>query len=115
MVNSIKDRPTPPQDPEVQDVKFFAAIGYIYILCFVPLILKKGNKFAEFHGKQALALFILEIAASILKVVPALGDLVFTVAFVVLGIFSLIGITKVLMGEYWEMPVIYEIAHRINL
>ena len=106
---------TPLHDPEIQDAKFFAALGYLHILCFVPLLLKKGNKFAQFHGKQALVLFILEIAASILKVVPALCDLVFTVAFVVLGILSLIGIMKVLMGECWEMPVIYEIAHRINL
>jgi len=56
-----------PQDAEVQDAKFFAAVGYINILCFVPLFLKKDNKFAQFHGKQALVLFILEIAASILK------------------------------------------------
>lgn len=103
------------QDPEIQDGKFFAAVGYLNVLCFVPLLLKKNNKFAQFHGKQALVLFILEIAASILKVVPALGDLVFTVAFVVFGILSLVGITKVLMGEYWEMPVVYEIAHRISL
>ena len=103
------------QDPEVQDGKFFAAVGYLFILCFVPLVLKKDNKFAQFHGKQALVLFILEIAASILKVVPVLGDLVFTVAFVVFFILSLIGITKVLMGEYWEMPVVHEIAHRISL
>ena len=115
MTDSFNVQPPNPQDPQIQDAKFFAAIGYINILCFVPLVLKKGNKFAEFHGKQGLVLFILEIGASILKVVPALGDLVFTVAFVVLGILSLIGMTKVLMGEYWEMPVIYEIAHRINL
>ena len=115
MATPMSERSASPQDSEVQDAKFFAAIGYLNILCFVPLVLKKGNKFAEFHGKQALVLFILEIAASILKVVPALGDLVFTVAFVVLGILSLVGIVKVLMGEYWEMPVIYEIAHRINL
>ena len=104
-----------PQDPEIQDAKFFAAIGYVHILCFVPLLLKKDNKFAQFHGKQALVLFILEIAASILKIVPALGDLVFTIAFVVFGLFSLIGILKVLMGEYWEMPVVYEISSRISL
>src|SRR2546425_549984 len=103
------------QEPEIQDAKFFAAIGYISVLCFVPLVLKKDNKFAQFHGKQALVLFILEIAASILKVVPALGDLVFTVGFVVFGILSLVGIMKVLMGEYWEMPVIYEISNRISL
>lgn len=104
-----------PQDPEVQDAKFFAAIGYLNLLCFVPLVLKKNNKFAQFHGKQALVLFILELAACILKIVPALGDLIFTLAFVVFGILSLIGIIKVLTGEYWEMPVIYEISNKISL
>ena len=103
------------QDPEIQDAKFFAAVGYLNLLCLVPLLLKKQNKFAQFHGKQALVLFILEIAACILKIVPALGDLVFTVAFVVFGILSLVGIVKVLMGEYWEMPVIFEISNRISL
>lgn len=115
MAAPSNDLSASPQDPEIQDAKFFAAIGYLNILCFVPLVLKKGSKFAQFHGKQGLVLFILEIAASILKVVPALGDLVFTVAFVVFGILSLIGIVKVLMGEYWEMPVVHEIAHRISL
>lgn len=105
----------PVQDPEIQDAKFFAAIGYLNVLCFVPLFLKKGNKFAQFHGKQALVLFILEVAASVLKVVPVLGDLMFTVAFVVFSILSLVGILKVLMGEYWEMPVIYEVSNRISL
>ena len=104
-----------PQDPEIQDAKFFAAIGYLNILCFVPLYLKKGNKFAAFHGKQALILFILEMAAGIIGIIPAIGDLVSRFAFVVFGILSLVGIVKVLMEEYWEMPVIYEISTRINL
>jgi uncharacterized membrane protein len=107
--------PPPIQDPVIEDGKFFSVIGYMSFLCFVPLLLKKDNKFAQFHGKQALVLFILEVAAGILKMVPALGDLIFTVAFVVFGIFSLVGIVKVLMGEYWEMPVIYDIANRITL
>ena len=105
----------PSLDPEIQEGKFFAAIGYLSVLCFVPLLLKKGNRFAQFHGKQGLVLFILEVAASILKAVPALGDVVFTLAFVVLGILSLVGVVKVLMGEYWEMPVIREVANKISL
>lgn len=107
------DRPT--EDADIQDAKFFAAIGYISVLCFVPLILKKGSKFAQFHGKQALVLFILEMAASFIKVVPILGELVSTLCFVLLGIFSLVGILKVLMGEYWEMPVVSDISNRITL
>ena len=110
----MSSSPSSAEDPVIQDGKFFAAVGYLNVLCFVPLVLKKGNKFAQFHGKQALVLFILEIAASIMKVVPVLGDLMFTGAFVVFGILSLIGIMKVLMGEYWEMPVIYEVSNRIT-
>jgi uncharacterized membrane protein len=102
-------------DSEIRDAKFFAAIGYLSFLCFVPLSLKKGNSFAEFHGKQGLVLFILELAAAILSVVPVLGPLVSTLAFVVFGILSLMGIVKVLMGEKWEMPVIHEIAGRISI
>ena len=104
-----------PQDSEIQDAKFFAAVGYLNILCIVPLYLKKGNKFAQFHGKQALVLFILELAAGIISIVPAVGDLISRFAFVVFGILALIGIVKVLMEEYWEMPVIYEISTRISL
>ncbi|MEI7750986.1 MAG: hypothetical protein WCJ71_02745 [Candidatus Omnitrophota bacterium] len=111
---TTNERVTPPKDPEAQDAQFFAAIGYLSFLCFVPLVLKKGNNFALFHGKQALVLFIFELAAAILKVVPWMGDLLFTVSFVVFGIVSLIGIVKVLMGERWEIPVVHEIAERIT-
>ena len=104
-----------PQDPEIQDGKFFAAIGYVSILCLVPLLLKKTNKFAMFHGKQGLVLFIFEVASGILKVVPAVGDVVFTLAFVVCGILSVVGILKALMDEYWEMPGIYDISQKITL
>ena len=101
-------------DPEIEEGRFFAAVGYIFILCLVPLMLKKGNKFAAFHGKQGLVLLILEIAAAILKIVPVIGPVIATFAFVVFGILSLVGILKVLTGEYWEMPVIYDIAKKIN-
>ncbi|MBI3316533.1 MAG: DUF4870 domain-containing protein [Candidatus Omnitrophica bacterium] len=114
MENSTSSPPKN-EDPVIQEGKFFAAIGYLSFLCFVPLLLKKENKFAQFHGKQALLLFILEIASGILSVIPALGDLISKFGFVVFGIYSLIGVVKVLMGEYWEMPVIYEISNRISL
>lgn len=115
MTGSTNDTQNVKEDPEISDARFFAAVGYLSFLCFVPLLLKRGNAFAEFHGKQALVLFILEIGACIVKMIPVLGDLIFTAAFVVFGILSLIGITKVLTGERWEMPVIYETASRIHL
>jgi fumarate reductase subunit D len=100
---------------EIQDGKFFALIGYIFILCVVPLLLKRENKFSVFHGKQGLVLFIFEIAASILRIIPVLGDLIFTLVFVICGILSLVGIVQVLMNNYWEMPVIGDIAEKITI
>ena len=102
-------------DPVIQEGKFFAAIGYISFLCFVPLFLKRDNKFAQFHGRQALILFILELAASMLMIVPFVGEVIFRLAWLIFGIFSLAGIVKVLMHQYWEMPVIYPIASKITL
>jgi uncharacterized membrane protein len=102
-------------DPVISEGKFFAIVGYIFILCLVPLILKKDNKFALFHGKQGLVLFIFEFAGGILKWVPAVGDVVAVLAFVVCGILSLVGILKVLMNEYWEMPIVHDISEKITI
>ncbi len=103
------------KDPTVSDGKFFAAVGYVSVLCFVPLFLKRDNQFAQFHGRQALILFILEAAASMLKVIPILGDVIFNLAWLIFGIFSLVAIMKVLMGEYWDMPMVAPIASKITL
>ena len=111
----MSDSVLPTQDPDVQDSKFFAAVGYFSFLCFVPLVLKKQSKFAQFHGKQALVLFIMEAAAGILSMVPVVGDLVSSFAFVVFGILSIVAILKVLMGECCEMPVVHDIASRVTL
>ncbi len=112
MTDSSQNQAT---DPVIQEGKFFAATGYLFLLCFVPLVLKRGNKFAEFHGRQGLVLFIFELAAGILKAIPVVGDVVFSFAFVVLAIASLAGVVRVMMNEYWEMPVVYDIAKKMTL
>ena len=117
MDTATKDKIEIPRslDPENAEGKWFAAIGYVSILCFVPLFLKRDNKFAQFHGRQGLTLFVFELAAAILTVVPVVGDVVFRLTWLVFGIFSLAGVVKVFMNEYWEMPVIYQIANKITL
>ena len=101
-------------DPAIQKSRFFAAIGYLSFLCFVPLFLKRDNKFAQFHGRQGLILFILEFALGILIVVPVVGEVIFRFACLLFWIFSLTGIVKVFMNQYWQMPVIYPIASKVT-
>lgn len=117
MATAIQEEQVIPQtlDPAIAEGKFFAAIGYFSILCFVPLFLKRDNKFAQFHGRQALVLFILELATAMLIVVPVVGEVIFRLSWAIFGIFSLAGMIKVLMKQYWEMPVVYPISSKITL
>lgn len=103
------------QDKELQEGKIFAVIGYVGILCLVPLLLKRDNKFALFHGKQALVLLIGEVGVAIINIVPILGQLIWILGVLVFGILSLAGIVQSLMGNYWKMPVIGDIAEKISI
>ena len=100
---------------EIQEGKFFAVVGYIGILCLIPLLLKKENKFALFHGKQALVLLIGEVSAAILNIVPVLGQITWVIATVVFGLLSIAGILQALMNNYWKMPVVGDVAEKISL
>jgi len=103
------------EEKEIQEGKILAVIGYLGILCIVPLLLKKENKFAFYHGKQGLVLFIVEVAAFILSVIPFLGPLVLRLAFFVCGLFSLWGIIQSLLGNYSRLFLVSDIADKITI
>lgn len=103
------------EDKEIQEGKIFAIIGYLGILCLVPLLFKKENKFAIFHGKQGLVLFLGEITVLIISVVPFLGWIIGYFGFLIFGILSLIGIIQALLGNCWRMPVVADIADKFNI
>jgi len=102
-------------NPEVQEGKFFALIAYISFLCIFSLVLKKENKFAVFHGKQGLVLFIFEVATFILSIIPILGAFLVTLGIVVFGLVSLWQILQVLMENYSRIPIVSDIADKIVL
>ena len=101
------------KDEVINEGKFFAAIGYLAFLCFVPLYFKRDNEYAAFHGKQALVLFFLECACGILKVIPVIGVIIGWAGFVVFGLVSLFAIYKVFSNESWEIPFVFNISQKI--
>ncbi len=110
-----EEKKDPQADQEIQDGKIYAVIAYLGILCLVTLILKKENKFAQFHGKQGLVLFICEIGALIINIIPVLGQLIWVLAVLIFGILSLVGIVQALMSNYWKMPIIGDVAEKISI
>lgn len=98
-------------DLDVEINKNVAILSYVWILCLVPLLGKKNSKFAQFHAKQGLVLFVLEIIASLIIWFPFFGQLFMLILIVV----SVMGIVKVLNGEWWKIPFIYGWSKKINL
>jgi uncharacterized membrane protein len=96
---------------DAQENKYVALFSYIYILFLIPLLAKRDSKFCQFHAKQGLVLFIVDIAASLFVWIPVIGQLLM----LALAIVSIIGIIKVLSGEYWKIPYIYDWSEKIKI
>ena len=108
--------------------KLWAVLGYLGILCLLPLLLKKDRSFVQFHAKQGLvmlivcvALWIAFIPFAILMLVPVIGWIIgglwyLIMAVVGLAVFVLwiIAIINVIQGKTWKMPVLGGFAERIK-
>lgn len=97
------------EDKDIQDNKIIAALAYLWILSIVVLLVKKDSKFAQFHAKQGLILFIASIVAGF---IPFFGWFILSP---IIGIVALIGLIQALLGKYWEIPLVGDLAKKINL
>ena len=96
---------------EVDENKILAAIGYLGILFLIPLLVKKDSEFCQFHAKQAMILFIIEVILLAIVWIPFLGWLLYTLVSVV----ALVGLIQALMGRKWRIPGIAELADKIKI
>ena len=103
------------QGKAVSSDNVYAILAYLWILCLIPVLMKKEDEFVKFHTRQGLMLFIVEIAVGIIAIIPFIGPLVYMVGYLICGVLSIIGIVQVLKGNKWNMPVIGEWADKINI
>ena len=98
---------TPNPADDVQKNKVLAAISYIYIASLIILLVKKDSPFAQFHAKQGFVLFIV---ALICGFIPILGRPLIFVVFVM----AIIGIISAAQGKWYKMPLVSQLAEKIN-
>ena len=98
------------------DSKLFAFLAYFLGLIGVLIVIlaKKEDKFAMYHAKQALVLLIVSIAASVVNVIPVLGQIVSGLVFLAVFIFWIMGIINALGGQQKELPFIGKYAEKFN-
>ncbi len=102
-------------DKDIEENKVLAAVGYIGILCLVPLLAKKDSKFCQFHGKQGLVLVIAWLIVFFIGIVPVLGWLISFFGSILLLVLSILGLVNALSGKYWELPLLGQYAKKLNL
>jgi uncharacterized membrane protein len=109
----------PTNDPEftpeeVEEGKVLAALSYIYVLFFIPLVVQPHNRFCKAHAKQGLVLFIAAMLSYTFSIfiMPPFGG---TMLFLLIIVLQIVGLVKALMGEFWKIPGVWDLASRINL
>lgn len=100
---------------DIDDNKVVAALGYIFILCFLPLLGKKDSEFAQFHAKQGLVLVAGWFIIWLVMIIPFLGWLIGFFGTIILVVLSIMGVVNALAGKYWEMPFLGKYAKKIKL
>ena len=92
---------------DASENKLLAVLCYLGILVLIPLLVKKDSPFIQFHAKQGIVLLI----GWVVSWFPILGWLLGIGVFVL----CIIGIINVLNGEMKKLPVVGDLAEKINL
>lgn len=96
---------------DIEDNRGYAVIAYFWLLCLVPLLVRRESAYAQFHAKQGLVLAIGWFIASLLQVIPFFGQLV-ALALFIINVFAVI---KTWNGEAWPLPYLSDWAKKLNL
>lgn len=111
---------TPPPAPQGQPpasggdtAKLLAVFGYLTgIVALIAILIEpyKDDKFVRHHAMQALAIYLVMTVASLLNVIPLLGQIVWLVVWLAALVLIIMGAVKAWQGEMWEMPVVYGVV-----
>lgn len=98
-----------------KDVRILSAIGYLWILCLLPLLGKRESGFAQHHGRQGLVLTVASFIVWIVAWIPVIGWIIGFFGTIGVLILAVTGIQNAMQGKYWEMPVLGKYAKQIKL
>jgi len=70
-----------------------------------PLAFQFKHPFVRHHTKQGFLIFLLEVASTIILVIPVIGQVVGTTGWFIASILSLIGFINVYRRRYWVLPL----------
>jgi len=88
---------------------FLSIVGFILVLA-----LKKKDKFAMYHAKQSLALFIIYIIGYVVLFISVIGILLLPFWGILMFIVSILGIINALTGKMKPLPITGKLAAKFK-
>jgi hypothetical protein len=115
--------------------KMLSAVGYVWLCCALPLFLvpmfgAKDSRYAQFHSRQAAALYIIAVGGIIISYVfgivlgiiqamtgiPFLGCIAWVLQILIMGgcfIFMVMGAINAMQAQQKELPGIGALAAKL--
>ena len=116
MIDDLQVDSDPINTPDLTGVEshnLLAALSYLGVLVVIPLwLVESPNNFVRFHARQGLLVFIgvvLSIIAG--RWVAIVGNM----AWLLFALLSVIGFIQALLGKWWKIPVLGDIAEKISV
>lgn len=111
----MPEEEVPAQPVSGGDDNLMAALSYIWIISIVMLLTKKDSEFIQFHAKQGLVLFGISIVLWVISIPLFFLWMVNSLVYLVLFVAAVVGFIKAYGGEKYKIPVVGDIAEKINL
>lgn len=99
---------------QTEEGRMAAIMSYIPFLCFLPLLNMKENKEAQFHARQGVVLFLIELLA-VLFLIDGISKFVFQAILIVAAALSVAGVYFALQGKNYKLPVISDLVEKSKL
>lgn len=103
---------------EAEDIrknKALAVLSYIGFLFLAPLLLRPESKFSQYHAKQGMVLFFLELLIGFLDYLPFIGGILWYLGFLAILVLAIKGIINVLEERCAPLPKIGHWAEKIKI
>lgn len=96
------------QAEDIEQVKIMAALAYLGILFFLPLVTNPESKFGKFHANQGLMLLIASLIINAVgTIIPVIGwFLILPLGNIFLVVLFIMGLVNAFGGEMKRLPLV---------
>lgn len=102
--NETQKSDSPAED--LEQVKVMAALAYLGILFFLPLVTHPNSSFGKFHANQGLLLLLMNIIVSTVLTVTIVGIMLLPILYIFSIVLFVMGLMNALNLKKKRLPLI---------